>query len=111
MRAMVPAGAASLRPDRTPPCRYRMQSRVNCIERLDVDLQLRGRTALITGGSQGIGLATAEALAKEGANVMVSARNQAGLDAALARLGGRASGVSGDVGEAADVIAAVQATE
>ena len=40
-----------------------------------MDLVLRGRVAVITRGSFGIGLATAKALAKEGANVVIAARN------------------------------------
>jgi 3-oxoacyl-[acyl-carrier protein] reductase len=48
-----------------------------------MDLQLAGRTAVITGGSQGIGLATATALAREGANVLMVARDQGRLDEAV----------------------------
>ncbi|HVZ08548.1 short-chain dehydrogenase/reductase [Rhodopila sp.] len=47
-----------------------------------MDLQLAGRTALITGASKGIGLASAEALAAEGVNVILVSRTQADLDAA-----------------------------
>ena len=43
----------------------------------------KGKVALITGGSKGIGLATAYALAAAGANVVVTGRNQAALDAAV----------------------------
>lgn len=51
-----------------------------------MDLGLRGRRALITGGSKGIGLASAEALAAEGCDVVLVSRGATGLDAAQARL-------------------------
>ena len=49
-----------------------------------MDLHLAGKTALITGGSKGIGRATAEVLAGEGVNVILVARDQATLDEAAA---------------------------
>ena len=49
-----------------------------------MDLQLAGKTALITGGSKGIGRATAEVLAGEGVNVILVAREQGALDEAAA---------------------------
>ena len=51
-----------------------------------MDLQLRGRVALVTGGSRGIGLAAARGLAAEGCDVAISARGEAGLAAAAASL-------------------------
>ncbi len=51
-----------------------------------MDLGITGRAVLITGGSTGIGRATAEVLAREGARVAVAARNQEALDETVAAL-------------------------
>lgn len=62
---------------------------------------LTGRTALVTGGSRGLGLAMAEALGEYGARVIVTARKQAELDEAVAHLqalGIDASAIAADVG-------------
>src|SRR5260370_124754 len=57
---------------------------------------LDGKTAVITGGTSGIGLATAARFLDEGARIFITGRRQSELDAALAQLGDRASGVRGD---------------
>lgn len=51
-----------------------------------MDLQLNGRRAIVTGGSRGIGLATARALADEGARVALFARDAGALESAAAAL-------------------------
>ncbi len=70
-----------------------------------MDLGLRGRTALVCGASSGLGLASAEALAEEGANVVLFARRAEELEGHAERLGGIA--VAGDVREDADLERAV----
>ncbi|WP_313395547.1 SDR family oxidoreductase [Sphingobium yanoikuyae] len=51
-----------------------------------MDLQLSGKTALVTGSTAGIGFAIAKRLAQEGVEVVITGRNQAKLDAAAAEL-------------------------
>ena len=64
---------------------------------------LDAKTAVITGGTSGIGLATAARFVDEGAWVFITGRRQAQLDEALGQLGERANGVRGDVGVVADL--------
>jgi 3-oxoacyl-[acyl-carrier protein] reductase len=66
-----------------------------------VDTGLRGRTAIVCGASAGIGLGCAEALAAEGANVVMLARGREALEREAARLG--ATAVAGDVSSADDL--------
>lgn len=65
--------------------------------------QLSGKTALVTGGTSGIGLAAAQRLAAEGAHVFVTGRRQSGVDEAVAVIGDHATGVQGDITAAADL--------
>jgi NAD(P)-dependent dehydrogenase (short-subunit alcohol dehydrogenase family) len=62
---------------------------------------LTGKTAMITGGSSGIGLAVAKAFAAEGARVIVSGRRADVVDEAVRQIGDGASGFSGDVADPA----------
>ncbi|WNG88902.1 SDR family oxidoreductase [Mycobacterium sp. ITM-2016-00317] len=64
---------------------------------------LEGKTAVVTGGSSGIGLAAAQRLADEGAHVFITGRQQAALDAAAAQIGSAATPVVGDIASAADL--------
>src|SRR5271168_4357554 len=65
--------------------------------------KLEGKTALITGGNSGIGLATAKLFAEEGAHVFITGRRQDELDAAVKEIGQNVTGVRGDVAKLADL--------
>jgi hypothetical protein len=58
--------------------------------------KLEGKIAIVTGGTTGIGLATAKRFAAEGAQVFVTGRRQTELDAAVAAIGPGATGVQAD---------------
>jgi NAD(P)-dependent dehydrogenase (short-subunit alcohol dehydrogenase family) len=65
--------------------------------------KLDGKIALITGGTSGIGLAAANALAKEGAYVYITGRRERELATAVQEIGRNATGVQGDVSNADDL--------
>jgi NAD(P)-dependent dehydrogenase (short-subunit alcohol dehydrogenase family) len=60
-------------------------------------MQLSGKVAFITGGSRGIGLATARAMLGQGASVAITGTDQARLDGAVSSLGAKALGIRADV--------------
>ncbi|HVX69644.1 MAG TPA: SDR family oxidoreductase [Mycobacteriales bacterium] len=64
-----------------------------------MDLGLADRVFLVTGGTKGLGFATAQALVAEGARVVVSSRSPESVDAALTQLGEAARGVAADNGD------------
>ena len=67
-----------------------------------MDLKLRGKRALITGSTQGIGFAIAEGLAREGADVVVNGRTNAKVEGAIEKIAASTkasvSGIAADVG-------------
>jgi NAD(P)-dependent dehydrogenase (short-subunit alcohol dehydrogenase family) len=65
--------------------------------------KLHGKIAVITGGTEGIGLATATLFAKEGAHVFITGRRQKELDEAVKTIGDNVSGVQGDVTKLGDL--------
>lgn len=64
---------------------------------------LEGKVALITGGTTGIGLASAQAFVDQGATVFITGRRQAELDAAVASIGKNITGIQGDVSNLGDL--------
>lgn len=65
--------------------------------------RLEGKIAVITGGSSGLGLATAKRFVAEGAYVFITGRRQSELDEAVSQLGGNATAVQGDIAKLSDI--------
>jgi NAD(P)-dependent dehydrogenase (short-subunit alcohol dehydrogenase family) len=65
--------------------------------------RLQGKVAVITGGTEGIGLATATLFAAEGAYVFITGRRQKELDEAVKTIGGNVFGVQGDIARLDDL--------
>ena len=65
--------------------------------------QLRGKVAVITGGSSGLGLATAKRFAAQGASVFITGRRQEELDKAVSEIGGDVTAVQADSSSLADL--------
>jgi NAD(P)-dependent dehydrogenase (short-subunit alcohol dehydrogenase family) len=65
--------------------------------------KLQGKVAVITGGSSGMGLATAIRFVAEGAHVYIMGRRRAELDAAVEQIGSNVTGVQGDIAKLADL--------
>jgi NAD(P)-dependent dehydrogenase (short-subunit alcohol dehydrogenase family) len=65
--------------------------------------KLKDKIAVVTGGTEGIGFATAKLFVKEGAYVFITGRRQKELDEAVKAIGSNVSGVQGDVAKLADL--------
>ena len=65
--------------------------------------KLEGKVAVITGGTSGLGLATAERFVAEGAHVFITGRRRRELDQAVGRIGRNVTGVQGDISSLADL--------
>jgi NAD(P)-dependent dehydrogenase (short-subunit alcohol dehydrogenase family) len=75
-----------------------------------MDLRLDGKVALVTGGSRGIGLATASRFAEAGAQVMITSRKPEALEAAAASIDGDVAWFAANVGEPDQAAACVAHT-
>jgi NAD(P)-dependent dehydrogenase (short-subunit alcohol dehydrogenase family) len=65
--------------------------------------KLEGKVALVTGGTSGIGLASAQDFVQQGATVFITGRRQAELDAAVAKIGNGVVGIRADIANLADL--------
>jgi NAD(P)-dependent dehydrogenase (short-subunit alcohol dehydrogenase family) len=65
--------------------------------------RLKGKIAVVTGGTTGIGLASAKRFAAEGARVFITGRRQAELDKAVAAIGGNTTGIQADSAKMTDL--------
>lgn len=68
-----------------------------------MNTSLNGKIALVTGGTSGIGLASAQALAAQGARVFITGRRQPELDAAVTLIGAQATGIRADASVLSDL--------
>ena len=65
--------------------------------------KLQGKVTVITGGTTGIGLASAKLFVKEGAYVFITGRRQKELDEAVKAIGSNVTGVQGDIAKMTDL--------
>ena len=95
--------------DPVPNERYRIRTAVgqlfhpSIITELIIMNKLEGKIALVTGGTSGIGLATAKRFVAEGAHVFITGRRQTELDAAVKEIGKNVTGVQSDASKLADL--------
>lgn len=77
---------------------------------MPMDLRLDGKVAVVTGGSRGIGLATASRFVEAGAAVMLTSRKPEGLEAAAASIGGDVAWFAANAGEPEQAAACIDET-
>jgi NAD(P)-dependent dehydrogenase (short-subunit alcohol dehydrogenase family) len=70
---------------------------------MNMPQKLAGKVAVVTGGSSGIGLATAKRFVDEGAYVFITGRRQSELGTAVSQIGKNVTGVQSDVSKMADL--------
>src|SRR5258706_8371022 len=87
----------------TRPSTHRLTSATTRPLGKGMSKKLKDKIAVITGGTEGIGLATAKLFVREGAYLFITGRRQKELDEAVKAIGGNVSGVRGDVSKLADL--------
>src|SRR4029077_4879372 len=87
----------------TPLTQSRLVSTLRGSSDKKMSNKLKDKIALVTGGTQGIGLATAKLFVKEGAYVFITGRRQKELEEAVKSIGSNVSGVQGDVAKLGDL--------
>src|SRR5216683_2204166 len=93
-------GSSALQPAGAPLSRQ--AGRFHLVKRISMP-KLKGKVALVTGGSSGMGLATAKRFVEEGAFVYITGRRQTELDKAVSLIGRSVAAVQGDVSSLADL--------
>src|SRR5258707_6484019 len=85
------------------PGRKELRRRDSSAKGLTIMGKLQGKVAVVTGGTTGIGFATARRFVDEGAYVFITGRRQKELDEAVKAIGNNVAGVPGDVSKLQDL--------